>query len=97
MKTFYDDYVDHCMRLYTRFENPDSLGEIDKTNWLACDEALKTFNYPDREMLASLYRGKNTLSDNIYQTSRETHIKRDAIWEVVRELGRRIAQRRGLI
>jgi hypothetical protein len=85
------------MRFYTRFETPGSLGEIDKTNWLACDEAIKTFNYPDREMLISLYREKSTLIDNVYQMSKEKHIKRDAIWSVVKELQKRIAQKRGLI
>jgi hypothetical protein len=85
------------MSLYTRFENPGSLGEIDKINWLACDNALKTFDYPNRELLMSLYRGESTLSDNVCQMSRCKHIKRKTIWDLIIELEKRIAQKRGLI
>lgn len=97
MRTFYTDYVNHCMKFYTRFENPDSLGEIDKTNWLACDDALKTFDYPNRELLTSLYREKSSLYDNVHQMAREKRIRPHVIWELVTELGKRVAQKRGLI
>ena len=43
MRTFYSEYVQHCMRFYARHTNPKFRSDADKKNWFACDSALKGF------------------------------------------------------
>lgn len=53
MRTFYSEYVQHCMRFYARHANPKFRSDADKKNWFACDSALKGFM--DIGKLAEMY------------------------------------------
>lgn len=97
MRTFYSDYVNHCLRFYARHEKPEFHSESDKKNWISCDNALKTFNDSDREMLITIYREGDTIPDNVYQMAKAKHIKQDTIWKLITELERKVAKRRGLV
>jgi hypothetical protein len=55
-RTFYSEYVNHCLRFYARHERPKFHSEADKHNWAACDSALKSFSDNDRAMLLYIYR-----------------------------------------
>ncbi len=97
MKTFYSEYIQHCMRFYARHPHPTYRSDTDKQNWLACDSAIKGFGDEEREMLLTIYREGDTVPDNIYNLSRALNIKQDLIWKLVNELERKIARRRGLL
>ena len=97
MKTFYSDYVQHCMRFYARHENPKFHSDADKQNWNACDSAMKGFTAPERDILMTVYRAGDTIADNIYRAGIDFGIKQDTIWKLVNELERKIAKRRNLI
>lgn len=56
MRTFYSEYVQHCMRFYARHTNPKFRSDADKKNWFACDSALKGFTDKEQEMLLTIYR-----------------------------------------
>ena len=97
MRTFYSEYVRHCMRFYSRHLNPKFKSEADKNNWIACQCALSGFSDSDRETLLTIYRGRDTIPDNVYQISKEKGIKQDNLWKLVNDLERKVAKRRGLL
>ena len=35
MRTFYTDYIQHCMKFYARHPNPKFRSDADKQNWYA--------------------------------------------------------------
>ena len=97
MRTFYSEYVRHCMRFYARHTNPKFRSDVDKKNWFACDSALKGFTNEEQEMLLTIYRERDTIPDNIYNLSVSLEIKQDILWNLMNELERKIAKRRGLV
>lgn len=98
MRTFYSEYVTHCLRFYSRYSKPNRFRtEADKKNWQACDNALKGFSDSDREMLITIYREGDTIPDNVYQMAKKLNIKQDNIWKLITELERKVAKRRGLL
>lgn len=97
MRTFYSEYVQHCMRFYSRHSNPKFRSDADKQNWHACDSALKGFTGKERDMLLTVYREGDAIPDNIYNLSVALNIKQDIIWKLVNELERKVAKRRGLV
>lgn len=96
-RTFYSEYVNHCLRFYARHEKPSFHSDADKNNWLACDSALKGFSDSDREMLLTIYREGDTIPDNVYQMAKTKGIKQDAIWALINSLEKKVAKRRGLL
>lgn len=96
-RSFYSEYVNHCMRFYARHPKAKFHSEADKHNWAACEDALNTFSDSDREMLLTIYREGDTIPDNIYQMAKSKSVSQDGIWKLVNELERKIAKRRGLL
>ena len=97
MRTFYSEYVNHCLRFYARHPLPLFHSESDKKNWNACESALKSFSDCGRDMLLSIYTEGDTIPDNVYQMAKSKGIKQDTIWKMVNELEKKVAKRRGLI
>lgn len=96
-RSFYSEYVNHCLRFYARHQKPKFHSAADKNNWQACDNALKGFTDSERELLLSIYREGDTIADNIYQVAKANDMKQDKIWKLVNELERKVAKRRGLL
>lgn len=96
-RAFYSEYVNHCLRFYARHPNPKFKSDVDKHNWVACDNALKGFSDSDRELLMEVYREGGTIPDNVYHTAKARGIKQETIWKLVGELERKVAKRRGLL
>ena len=97
MRAFYSEYVNHCLRFYTRHPKPTFHSVADKKNWNACDDAMKTFSDHDRAMLMIIYSEGDTIADNVYQLAKARNMKQDTIWKLVNELEKKVAKRRGLI
>ena len=97
MRTFYSEYVQHCMRFYARLSNPKFRSDADKQNWNACDSAMKEFSDTDRDILMAVYSNGDTIPDNVYKVSVDRNIKQDVIWKLINELERKVAKRRNLI
>ena len=97
MKTFYSEYVQHCMRFYARHPHPTFRSDADKQNWKACDSAVKNFSKSEQEMIMTVYREGDTIPDNIYNLALDLGIKQDIIWKLINELERKGAKRRGLL
>lgn len=96
-RSFYSEYVNHCMRFYARHPKAKFHSEADKHNWAACEDALNTFSDSDRETLLTIYREGDTIPDNIYQMAKSKGVSQDGIWKLVNELERKITKRRGLL
>lgn len=97
MRTYYSEYIQHCMRFYARHPHPKFHSDADKQNWYACEHALKGFTDADRDILLFIYREGDTIPDNVYRVSVQKNIKQDKIWALVNELEHKIAKRRSLI
>lgn len=96
-KSFYSDYVNHCLRFYARHPNPKFHSAADKNNWLACKSALEGFSDSEKDLLLTVYGEGDTIADNVYQFAKLKGIKQDSIWKLVGELERKVAKRRGLL
>lgn len=97
MRTFYSEYVQHCMRFYARHPRVKFRSDADKQNWNACDNALKGFTDKERDILMAVYREGDTIPDNVYKLSVDRNIKQDTIWKLINELELKVAKRRNLI
>lgn len=97
MRTFYSEYIQHCMRFYARHPHPKFRSDADKQNWYACESVLRSFTNSEKDILLFIYREDDTIPDNVYRASMDRNIKQDKIWALVNELERKIAKRRNLI
>ncbi len=96
-RRFYSDYVRHCMRFYTRHEKPKFRTESDKLNWNACNKVYHTLSEEDQVIVYGIYRGADTLADNIYALSVKRGISQDDIWDLVSRVEYQIAKERGIL
>lgn len=97
MRTFYSEYVQHCMRFYVRHPSPKFRSDADKQNWKACESALDGFTDKEQALLIAVYTENDTIPDNVYKVSTEYNVKQDTLWKLINELERRVAKRRNLI
>lgn len=97
-RPFYSEYVRHCMRFYSRnTAKPQFKTEVDKNNWYACHRAMERFADVDREMLTKVYALYDTIADNVYEVAQAYGIDQNLIWNLIKELERSVAKKRGLI
>lgn len=97
MRAFYSEFASHCIRFYARYPQPRFRTDVDKKNWFACDNALKSFSDADRALLIDIYRDGDTLPDNVYQMAKRKGVKQESLWKLIEELERKVAKRRGLL
>lgn len=98
-RPYYSDYVKHALRFYSRncSEKPIFKSDVDKNNWLACDSVFKGYDVDTRKLLLTVYSGYDTLPDEVYNASKMWHIDQNRIWDIMKEIERKIAKRRGLL
>lgn len=98
-KTFYSDYVRHSLRFYSRnIEKPAKFkSEVDKANWLSCYVTIKKYPIIKQAILISVYSGFDTLADEVFNASKKYNIDQNHIWDLMKEVERKIARNRGLI
>lgn len=97
-RPYYSEYVKHALRFYSRNQDkPIFKSEADKNNWMSCDSVLKGYPLDAREILLTVYSGYDTLPDEVYNASKKWKIDQNWIWDMMKELERKIAKRRGLL
>lgn len=96
-KTFYSDYVGHCMRFYSRYQNPNFKNTVELSNWQACEAALRNFRRDEVEILTDIYKSRNPITESISRISEMKGIKVDNVWEMLTRLEYDVAYLRGLI
>lgn len=98
-KPFYTEYVRHALRFYTRhcISQPVFKSEADKLNWWSCYSVFKKRSNQEVAILLRVYSGYDTLSDEVYNASKEYKIDQNIIWDLMKDVERAIARKRGLI
>ena len=97
-RPFYTEYVRHMLRFYTRnLSLTDFKSEVDRTNWYACHDVLKIYSSRDTAILIYVYSSFDTLPDNVYNISNAHNIHQNIVWDMMKELERKLAIRRGLL
>jgi hypothetical protein len=98
-RTFYTDYVRHALRFYSRNCDTQPLfkTQADKENWLSCHNILKSLTPKDKGLLISVYSGHDTLADEVYNTSKKFNVDQNIIWDLMKDIERKIARKRGLM
>lgn len=97
MKTYYSDFVNHCLRFYARHPEAKFKSDTEKKNWLSCDSVLNGLSEIDRKTLVAIYSDGDTLADCVYKQAKERGVKQDCIWKLIGDVERKIAKRRGLL
>ena len=97
-RPFYSEFVRHCLRFYTRnLQLTQFKSRVDKENWLACANVVEKYLDRDRDILVAVYSGYDTLADNVYETAKKYNMDQAIIWDMMKEVERKIAKRRGLL
>ena len=97
-KRFYSDYVRNALRFYSRNLDIKVFNCIaSKRNWNACNNVLNLHFPLYKEVLISVYKGYDTMGDNVYETAKKYNIPQDKIWAMMERLERLIAVERGWI
>lgn len=97
-KTYYSEYVTHCLKFYAKHPQPEQFRSItDERNWKACEEAVKTLSHTDKDMLLRIYSEGDTVPDTIYKIAKEQGIDQNKIWKLVHNIEHKIAKKRGLL
>lgn len=97
-RPFYSEYIRHCLRFYTRNLHINHFNtEVDQNNWWACDKVVKGCSDVDRDIITSVYSGFDTLADNVYETAKKHGINQNIIWDMMKDIERKIARKRGLL
>lgn len=103
MKTHYSDFCCHAMRFYVKSilnstsAEPHFKTDADKKNWYACRASVKSFSPEDMGVLLALYSMNMPTPDAVSRVAKERKMSQDHLWNIVHELERKIAKRRGLI
>lgn len=97
-KTYYSEYVNHCLRFFVRNQEPRKFRSAsDKHNWEACEDAFRNLSNSDRDILVQIYSSGDTVADTVYEISKERGIAQDKIWKLVNVVEHKVAKRRGLV
>lgn len=98
MRPFYSEYVRHCMRYYARNTiKPRFNTDVDENNWYACHRALERYSERDKDILIGIFTLRDTLADNVYCLAKANDLDQNIVWDMVKDLERRIARKRGLL
>ena len=97
-RRYYSEYVSHCLRFYARNQGAMEFNStVDRENWTACNKVFEGYSPEDREVLLSVYEGRDTLADEVYNASKKYDVEQGIIWDKLKKLERDIARVRGLI
>ena len=95
-KTYYTDYVRHCLKFYSRYPKKRVFDtEAERNDYLSAHTALDVFpTY--RPMLIEIYGDRDTLEDNVYNASQTYRMVQNDIWHLMSKIELKVAKVRGL-
>ena len=97
-RPYYSEYVRHCARFYARnIHKPPFKTEVDKNNWYACHKAIERYSDRDRLIILQVYGWYDTIADNVYEVAKRCQIDQNVIWDLLKDIERDVAKRRGLL
>ena len=93
----YSDYVKHALRFYSRHLDRISFkNQVAESNWFACHNVLKSYSDRDKDILVYVYGKFDTLADNVYIMSEKYRLHQNIIWDMMKDVERKVAIERGL-
>ena len=97
IKPCYTDYVRRSLCFYARYMGKTSFRTpVDKYNWFACHNVLREYSDRDKDILIYVYGAFDTVGDNVYAMANKYQIHQNIIWDMMREVERKVAIERGL-
>ena len=102
MRPYWADYANHMLRFYCKNSDPAMIycfkTKTDEKNWRSCQRVMDTLSERDRGIILFVYAQPLLLDDavNEYLTV-NPKIRKDAVWEVIVSVSKRVAQMRGLL
>ena len=98
MRTYYSEYVNHCLRFYCKNPGLESFrSEVDEKNWRACNTAFNTFSDENKAILLKIFRTNDSIFNNVNRIALQKDIDPYTIWKLVDELRQKVAEGRKLI
>lgn len=99
MKTFYSDYIAHCLRFYARHQKVDRFrSSADQQNWLACESVIRKLSPKEREIVLTIFdNNARDIAVAVNKQAKDHHIGAGKLWKQIYDIEKRIAKRRGLI
>ena len=101
MKRYYADYVRHCLRFYVMTmdmgTSPKFNTEVDRNNWAACHAIVKNLDNKTIDIVRDIYGPGDTIPDKIYHLAKMRNVNQDSIWNIINNLERAVAKKRGLL
>jgi hypothetical protein len=103
MRPRYSKTVNCWLRHYalTQDEAPGCLprfkNEEERDNWEACHSVLKDYSARDANLIIRLYLPGDTIPDKVYGMSKSMRVPQKILWNLMSDVERKIAQKRGLI
>lgn len=97
-KPCYSDYIRHILRFYIRKnQKTEFLKESDKLNWIACESVLNQQPEGVKEILHEIYTSQETFPMAVRIVSIKRKIPENIVWDFMKTIEKRIAEKRGLI
>lgn len=103
MKPYYSEFVRHCLRYYIKTLDEGRGGcpvfrtPAERENWSACHYVLNGCSENIVDTICQIYRTGDTIPDNIYMIAKNRGGSQAPLWNLVSDIERKIAQKRGLI
>ena len=98
-KSYYADYVNHCLRFYFRYSPVKGFkNDIDKINYTAVEKIVKKLDMTDIEVLRTVFMQDGiVISENISIAAEKHGKERKQIWSLVNYVTSKIAKERKLV
>ena len=97
-RPYFTEFVRHALRFYARYPKLTTFkSEADKQNWLSANSIVKSLPEIEQSIVLEIYGGFDTIPDEVYKASNKYHVDQSQIWDMLKEVERRTAKRRGLI
>lgn len=93
-KTWYTDYVRHCLRFYARYPDRICKNEIEYNNWSACQRALEHEKYAP--IIVSIFSAYTPVESAIQSEADKCGVTENQIWKLVSRIEEKVAVERGL-
>ncbi|GHV47022.1 hypothetical protein FACS189499_03670 [Clostridia bacterium] len=98
MRTYYSEFVKHCMTFYTQYPYPCFRSDADKKNWFACDNALKNVKAETRDIILDVYlERRENFSESVSHVAKLEKMNVNSLWKIVEDFERIVAKKRGLL
>ena len=96
-KPCYTEYVKHALRFYARYQDLSNFkNKVDESNWFACHTVLDQYSERDKKILIYVYGAFDTVADNIYVMATKYKMNQNIIWDMMKDLEKKVAIERGL-